>query len=207
VTGLRRDGDRVTGLRCGADVIPAGAVLLAAGAHSGRIDGLPADLLPIRPVKGQLLHLRRPADHPPEPIARRNIRGRAVYIVPRADGRVVVGATVEERGDDRTVTAGGVLELLQAAWELLPGIAEHELVETIAGLRPATPDNAPLLGWTALEGLAVATGHYRNGVLLTPVTSTSIAALLGGAAVPEALLPFDPCRVHRGEHRAAEVLA
>jgi glycine oxidase len=190
---LLRDADGVTGVRTDAGrAVTGGTVLLAAGAASGRLGGLPPGTVPVRPVKGQLLHLRRPDWEPDEPIATRNIRGLDVYIVPRADGRVVVGATVEERGEDRTVTAGGVLQLLQAAWELLPGLADHELVEATAGLRPGTPDNRPLLGWSALPGLAIATGHHRNGVLLTPITAELMADLLTGSA--EVPAPFDPRR-------------
>jgi glycine oxidase len=192
---LQRRDERVTGvaLRDGSK-LAAEQVLLAAGAASGRVEGLPAGSVPTRPVKGQLLHLRRPPSEPDQPIAERTIRGLDVYIVPRTDGRVVVGATVEERGWDLTVTAGAVLQLLQAAWELLPGLAEYELTETVAGLRPGTPDNRPLLGWGPLEGLAVATGHYRNGVLLAPITAECIAALLTGVEPPHDLAPFDARR-------------
>jgi glycine oxidase len=191
---LRRAGSRVVGVDGDGVDVGADRVLLAAGAASGRLEGLPDGLVPVRPVKGQLLHLRRPVDEPAEPIAARNIRGIDCYVVPRADGRVVVGATVEERGEDRTVTAGAVMDLLRAAWELLPGLYDHVLVETIAGLRPGTPDNRPLLGWTELDGLAVATGHYRNGVLLTPLTADRMADLLAGAEPAADLAPFDPRR-------------
>jgi glycine oxidase len=196
VAALNRPGARVTGVRSttGA-VVEADTVVLAAGADTATIEGLPPDLLPVRPVKGQLLHLRRPRWEPAEPpLATRNIRGLEVYIVPRADGRVVVGATVEERGFDRTITAGAVLDLLRAAWELLPGIAEYELVEAVAGSRPATPDNAPLVGPTGLDGLVAATGHYRNGVLLAPITAAGIVRLLTAGTVPHELSPFDPRR-------------
>jgi glycine oxidase len=196
VSAVLRDGDRVTGVRTASGTqVTGGTVVLAAGAASGRIEGVPAPLVPVRPVKGQLLHLRRPPWEPIDPpLASRNLRGIDVYIVPRSDGRVVVGATVEERGFDRTVTAGAVLDLLRAAWELLPGIAEYELVETVAGLRPGTPDNAPLVGPTELDGLVLATGHYRNGVLLTPVTAAGVSELLTTGALPERLAPFDPRR-------------
>lgn len=132
--------------------------------------------LPVRPVKGQLLRLRGP-----EPLLTHVVRGvaagRPVYLVPRADGELVVGATEEERGADPTVTAGGVLDLLRPAADLLPGVAELALAETLAGLRPGTPDNAPILGH--LHGnVWVAGGHYRHGVLLAPVTAHAIADLI-----------------------------
>jgi glycine oxidase len=146
---------------------------------------------PVRPVKGQLLYLRGPAD---QPLCQRNVRGLEVYVVPRGDGRVVVGATVEEQGFDTRVTAGAVGDLLRAALELLPDVAELELAETVVGLRPASPDNAPMLGPAGPEGLVVATGHYRNGILLTPVTADAIAELLATGRVPDLIAPFAPGR-------------
>jgi glycine oxidase len=122
------------------------------------------------------------------------VRGGHVYLVPRENGELVVGATSEELGWDTTVTAGGVYELLRDAHELVPGITELPLVETLAGLRPGSPDNAPLLGPCALPGLLLATGHHRNGVLLTPVTGDVMAALLTGEEVPEQARPFSPAR-------------
>ena len=174
--------------------LPADAVVLCAGSATSRVGGVPPDVLPtIRPVKGQLLHLRGPAAAAPAIGA---VRGLEVYVVSRGDGRVVIGATMEERGDDRTVTAGAVRELLRAAWELLPGIDEFTLVETVAGLRPATPDNAPVLGPTEIPGLHVAAGHFRNGILLTPVTADAVAAGLDGTT--DALLaPFRADRFAR----------
>lgn len=185
-------GDRVSGVRLDdGSVLLASAVVLACGAASAALAGVPAGLVPVRPVKGQLLHLR--GHLAGEPLARRVIRGLDVYVVPRADGRLVVGATVEEMGTDLRVTGGGVFELLRDAYELLPGIAELELVETTAGLRPGTPDNAPLLGRTTLDGLVVATGHYRNGILLAPSTSDLVVEVLAGKEPPE-LAAFDPRR-------------
>ena len=194
--GLRVAGGRVRGLVLdGGEALAAGTVVLAAGASSGALDGLdPALLPPVRPVKGQLLHLRGPAS---EPLARRNVRGLEAYVVPRADGRVVVGATVEEQGFDQRVTAGAVHHLLRAAAELLPDVDELELTETAVGLRPGSPDNAPLLGETGLDGLVVATGHYRNGILLTPVTAEAITELLLDGRTPEAIAPFSPRRFDR----------
>lgn len=173
------------------DRIEAPTVLLAAGCWTAGIEGVPPELLPpVRPVKGQLLHLRGPRE---APVCRHNVRGLDVYVVPRADGRVVVGATVEERGFDAAVTARAVHDLLRAALELLPDTGELELTETVAGLRPGSPDNAPLLGPLS-DGLLVAAGHYRNGILLTPVTADTIAELLVTGQVPELIAPFSPLR-------------
>jgi glycine oxidase len=152
------------------DEIDAEQVVLAAGAWSAAL----ADVR-VHPVKGQLLHLRtRPGA---APIAGRIIRTPRCYIVPRADGRVVVGATVEEKGFDTSVDAGAVHRLLEAAWEVLPDIWELEFVQTIAGLRPATPDNRPLIG-RAGDRVVYATGHHRNGILLAPLTGQLVAEAL-----------------------------
>jgi glycine oxidase len=145
----------------------------------------------VRPVKGQLLYLRGAAD---EQLLTHNVRGLDVYLVPRRDGRIVVGATVEERGFDMTVTAGAVYELLRDAFELVPGLSELELVECVAGLRPGSPDNAPMIGATGLDGLFVATGHYRNGILLTPLTAEAMAELLVSGTPPETIEPASPLR-------------
>jgi glycine oxidase len=197
VAELTLEGDRVTGVvLVGGERQAAGAVVLAAGCWSGRVGGLAAEVLPpVRPVKGQLLYLRGPADRP---LCSRNVRGLEVYVVPRGDGRVVVGATVEEQGFDTQVTAGAVHDLLRAALELLPDVAELELAETVVGLRPGSPDNAPMLGPAGPDGLVVATGHYRNGILLTPVTADAIAELLATGRVPELIASFGPERFAGG---------
>jgi len=154
---------------------------LASGCWAGSADWLPAAVRPeVRPVKGQILTLRGPAD---DPVCGRIVASERVYVVPREDGRLVVGATVEERGFDTTVTAGGVYELLREAYRLLPEIAELELVDAAAGLRPATADNLPLVGPGALKGLVLATGHYRNGVLLAPLTALQVTEALAAAEV------------------------
>lgn len=184
---------RVTGLALAdGHELPCGQVVLAAGAGTSRIGGLPVEALPpVRPVKGQLLHLRGGTD---PPLARRNVRGVGMYVVPRADGRVVVGSTVEERGDT-VVTAGAVFGLLRDAWELLPDVAECAFVEATAGLRPGSPDNAPVLGPSPhVEGLAFATGHYRHGLLLTPVTADAVSEWLATGSVPDLIAPFGPAR-------------
>jgi len=157
-------------------------VVLATGAWSGAAPWLPPLARPpVRPVKGQILTLR---GNPDQPVCQRMVASERVYLVPRPDGRLIVGATVEERGFDIQVTAGGVHELLREAYRALPDVAELELVETLAGLRPGTPDNAPLVGPGALDGLVLATGHYRNGILLTPISAEAVAALLAQDPLP-----------------------
>ncbi|ARP69810.1 glycine oxidase ThiO [Streptomyces pluripotens] len=175
----------------------AGQVVLAAGSLSGQLAGVPDALLPpVRPVKGQVLRLTVPRRYAPflNRTVRAVVRGSQVYLVPRENGELVVGATSEELGWDTTVTAGGVYELLRDAHELVPGITELPLAETRAGLRPGSPDNAPLLGPSGLDGLLLATGHYRNGVLLTPVTGDVLAQVLAGGELPEEARPFTPQR-------------
>lgn len=201
VAAVRIAGDRAAGVTLADGTsLDAPQVVLAAGVGTGAIAGLPRDAVPpVRPVKGQLLHLRPRGGQPP--LATRTIRGLDVYIVTRSDGRTVVGATVEEQGDDRTVTGGGVRQLLRDAWELLPGLDEYELTETVVGLRPGSPDNAPLLGPTGVDGLVVATGHYRNGILLTPVTAEALAHVLETGEVPALVAPFSPARFLTGARR------
>jgi glycine oxidase len=204
------EGERLVGVRTAAgEELRAAWTVLAAGAWSGRAEWLPQPARPpVRPVKGQILELRS-ADGPP-PCAR-ILASERVYLVPRPDGRLIVGATVEEQGFDTRVTGGGVHELLREAYRLLPDVAEMELVEAMAGLRPGTPDNLPIVGPGALDGLVLATGHYRNGILLAPLTGEAVAALLDGEPLPEALAaahparpPFQPHSDRRGD-RAVEV--
>ncbi|MEV8631760.1 glycine oxidase ThiO [Streptosporangium sp. NPDC051023] len=172
VAGLETDAGTVGGVRLATgETIGASRVVLAAGAWSGTLEGLPPEaVVPVRPVKGQIMRLRSPS-----PILRRCVRGvvhgSSVYLVPRGDGEVVVGATQEEMGFDTRVTAGGLWELLRDARELVPGVTELEMADVVAGLRPGTPDNLPLVGPTTLPGLSLATGHYRGGVLLAPLTA------------------------------------
>jgi glycine oxidase len=175
----------------------ADQVVLAAGSRSGQLAGVPDDVLPpVRPVKGQVLRLTVPKRYAPflSRTVRAVVRGSHVYLVPRLSGELVVGATSEELGWDTTVTAGGVYQLLRDAHELVPGITELPLTETRAGLRPGSPDNAPLLGPTELDGLLLATGHYRNGVLLTPVTGDAMAHVLTTGELPDEVRPFTPRR-------------
>jgi glycine oxidase len=196
--GLLVEADRATGVRTGSgEVVRADTVVLAAGCWSATLPGLPPEAAPpVRPVKGQILRLRVPPAYAPfvSHNLRGLIKGGGVYLVPRADGELVVGATVEEQGFDTTVTAGGVYELLRDAHELVPGLTELPLVETHAGLRPGSPDNAAMIGPTALPGLVLATGHHRNGILLTPVTADGVAELLATGTLPQLLAPCLPGR-------------
>ncbi|MFC8129519.1 glycine oxidase ThiO [Streptomyces sp. NPDC057302] len=191
-------GDRATGIvLTDGTALEAGQTVLAAGSLSGRLAGVPEGVLPpVRPVKGQVLRLTVPKRYAPflSRTVRAVVRGSHVYLVPRENGELVVGATSEELGWDTTVTAGGVYELLRDAHELVPGITELPLTETRAGLRPGSPDNAPLLGPSALSGLQLATGHYRNGVLLTPITGDVMAHALTTGELPDEARGFTPRR-------------
>jgi glycine oxidase len=192
-------GERLEGVRTGAgDELLAGHVVLATGAWAGAESWLPESARPpVRPVKGEILELRSAEGEAP---CERIVASERVYLVPRPDGRLIVGATTEERGFDATVTAGGVHELLREAYRLLPDVAEMELVEAMAGLRPGTPDNLPLIGHGEIEGLVLACGHYRNGILLAPITGEAIAGLLAGEPLPESLVAAEPVSSRFGVH-------
>ncbi len=172
-------------------------VLLAAGTGLRSVEGLAgAALPPLRSVKGHIVRLGAPDATSPVPLLARTVRGlvhgRSVYLVPRRDGSIVVGATVEERGGDTAVRAGAVHELLCDARAIVPGIDELALLETATGLRPATPDNMPRIGWTGLDGVLAAVGHFRNGILLAPLTAAAVVDLVGRrpmAPLIEALAP------------------
>src|SRR6185436_9030647 len=163
----------------GGERVAAERIVVAAGPWSGELPGIPDDArVPVRPVKGQSVRLRDPRG---AGLIERVVRWDGGYLVPRTDGRFVLGATMEERGFDTAMTAGGVHDLLRDASELVPGVLELEVEELIAGLRPGTPDNAPIVGASpAAPELVWATGHYRNGALLTPVTADLVAAALCG---------------------------
>jgi glycine oxidase len=201
---------RVTGVALeGGERMRARHLVIAAGAWSGSLAGLPAEArVPVRPVKGQILRLRDPAG---PGLLRRVVRFQGGYLVPRADGRYVLGATVEERGFDRHATAGGVYELLREAHEIVPGVSELQIEELCVGLRPGTPDNVPVIGSAgsrsaggpSLGGLTWATGHYRNGILLAPLTAELVLdALAGDSESPESW-KSDESRTS-GEARASD---
>jgi glycine oxidase len=196
------DGERLVGVRAadGAEV-HADAVVLCNGAWAGQTPWLPEEARPlVRPVKGEVIELKPREDGPP--VASRNIASERIYLVPRDDGRLIVGATQEERGFDTTVTAGGVHELLREAYRVLPNLAEMELAGMIAGLRPGSPDNLPIVGRGAVEGLVLATGHFRNGILLAPITADAVAATLAGTEPPAAIAAADPKRSSLVPHTA-----
>ncbi len=183
-TGIKtRDNEKHNG-----DVI-----VLSAGCESAQIQGLPDDVRPpVRPVKGQMLALQMESGITVKNVIR-TVRARyptSVYLVPRTDGRLIVGATSEEMGFDTRLTAGGVFELLRGAWEAVPGIYELPLLETWTGLRPGSRDNAPILGKTSIENLIYATGHYRNGILLTPITAYEISKLILTDETSETIASF-----------------
>lgn len=188
-------GDRVDGvvLEDGSR-LAAQTVVLAAGAWSSRVGLPPALAPPVRPVKGQTLRLRLPGEPVIGHVVRGTVEGWPMYVVPRDDGRLVVGASVEETGYDLSPRAGAVYQLLRDAQAVLPELAEATLEEVSTGLRPGSPDNAPVIGPAGIEGFVLATGHYRNGVLLAPVTADAVADLITTGAVPERIAPFAPAR-------------
>lgn len=205
VVELVVDGGRARGARTddGSDW-RADTVVLAAGAWSRDLPGLPAAVAPpVRPVKGQILRLGLPpAMRSAGPVLSHTVRaiarGSEVYLVPRADGELVVGATSEEQGFDETVTAGAVYQLLRDAQEVLPIVGELALVEARVGLRPGTPDNGPVVGRCPVEGLVLATGHYRNGILLSALTADAVVGLVAGRVPGPEWAPFSPDRFSKG---------
>jgi glycine oxidase len=192
VTAIEVSSGRVVALRLGAVRHECAIAVLAAGAWSGEIEGLsPEARVPVRPVKGQMLSLRM---NPADPLIRHVVWGPRAYLVPRSDGRLIVGGTVEERGFNTDLTAGGIFALLEGAWRILPGIEELPLDEMWVGFRPGSRDDAPLLGPSAVEGLVLATGHHRNGILLTPVTGEAVARYILTGKIDAAIEPFNAMR-------------
>jgi glycine oxidase len=176
----------------------SGHTVLAAGAWSRGIEGLPGDVRPpVRPVKGQTVRLQAAPDLLTH-VVRGSVKGHHVYVVPRATGELVVGASSEEAGFDVRPRAGAVYELLRDATTLIPELSEVTFTEVSTSVRPGSPDNAPLIGPTRLDGLIIATGHYRNGILLTPVTGDEVARLITDGKVPAILTAFAPDRFAGG---------
>jgi glycine oxidase len=186
---LECDARRVRGLRTAYGFAAAATVVNAAGAWAGELAGVPERArVPVRPVAGEMLALAIP----PQALRALVWLGHR-YLVPRGDGRLLVGATVQERGFDARVTAAGMHDLLDAALAAAPALAAFAVVETWAGLRPGSHDGRPYLGATALDGYVVASGHYRNGILLAPVTARALAELIVDGRA-DVLAPFAPGR-------------
>lgn len=197
VRGIAVEGGSVAGVEHEAGRIAAGAVVLAAGAWSMQVSGSDLPEGAVRPVRGQIAVLdTRP------PLLSRVVFSEKGYVVPRPDGRILCGSTMEEAGFEKAVTAGGLLHVLELAVEVAPALSSAPLVETWASFRPATPDGLPILGPGRIPGLFHASGHYRNGVLLAPVTADAVAAAVLGRAGPVDLAPFSPIRLApRGPRR------
>jgi glycine oxidase len=186
--GLDSTGGRITGVRVGDRHLPADVVVACAGAWSRDLPGLPDGLrLPVRPLKGQMIALRMT---PTAPLLRHVVWAPKAYLVPRRDGRLLIGATVEERGFDAALTAGGIYGLLDGAWRALPAIEELPIDEMWVGFRPGSRDDAPIIGPVAIDGLILATGHHRNGILLTPITADAICSLILTGQLPAAARGF-----------------
>lgn len=183
---------RVLGVVVGETLHPADIVVLAAGAWSRGVPAAPAAPLPVRPIKGQMLSLRM---DPAAPILSHVLWAPGAYLVPRRDGRLIIGATTEEKGFDQSLTAGGQLALLTNAWRALPTLEELPIAEQWVGFRPGSRDDAPILGASAeVDGLVYATGHHRNGILLLPVTTAVIAGLVLDGHMAQVAEPFGPGR-------------
>jgi glycine/D-amino acid oxidase-like deaminating enzyme len=165
VEAIWRDGGRCAGVTASGERIAAAHVVIAAGCFSAGIEGAAA-YAPVKPARGQMVALRREGVR-----IERVLWSESAYLVPRNDGRILAGATVEYAGFEKRVTAGGIQGLLDAAIEIAPELKHAEIVETWAGLRPDSPDHLPILGPTDIEGLTIATGHFRSGILLAPVTA------------------------------------
>lgn len=189
VKTISNDAGRIDGIvLADGRKVAADVVVLAAGAWSRSIDGLAPELRPpVRPIKGQMLALRM---DPAAPLLTHVVWAPGAYLVPRLDGRLLVGATVEEKGYDTSLTAGGILTLLEAAWRVVPAVEELPIDEMWVGHRPGSRDDAPILGTGLIDGLIYATGHHRNGILLTPITADAIAELVLEGAADPAIRPF-----------------
>lgn len=194
VEALETQNGRVQGVRIGGEVVRADAVIHATGAWAGSLAGLPPEAKPpVRPLKGQMLALQM---DPAAPVLNHVVWAPKTYLIPRLDGRLLIGATVEERGFDESITAGGLLSLLDTAWRVLPTIEELPVVETWVGFRPTSRDDAPIFGPTSVEGLFMATGHHRNGILLAPLTADAVSEAVLKGSMPAIAAPFQLDRFH-----------
>jgi glycine oxidase len=197
VTGILTEKGRATGVEAGAERIAAAQVVVAAGCYSGLIP-LVARYAPTRPVRGQMAALETPAVR-----LRRTVRSELGYLVPRPNGRIVAGSTLEDVGYEKGLTAGGLERVLTGAVRMVPALAEAPVVETWSGLRPDTPDHLPVLGPTDLAGLSIATGHFKDGILLAPVTARLAREWITGQPASIRLDEFSPLRFLRASGAAA----
>lgn len=199
VNSLILDGRRCIGVSTGAEKFAAKIVVLAAGCYTGQIvdgSGKLRDSIPTKPVRGQMIALRADGVN-----LQRVIRSEEGYLVPRRDSRILAGSTLEDAGFDKNVTPEGLQGILDAAREIVPALAKAKILESWAGLRPGTPDALPIIGATEFEGLFVATGHYRNGILLAPSTAKALKKVILSGAVDDAIAPFSPSRFAQTEPR------
>lgn len=196
VQSIWREGTRCAGASVQGEKISAKFTIIAAGSFSSQIAGV-EEYAPVIPAKGQMLSLRCDAAK-----IDRVLWSERIYIVPRNDGRILCGATVEHVGFDRAVTAGGIHSNLNGAIEMAPVLAQASVEETWAGLRPDTPDHLPILGPTDLEGLFIATGHFRSGVLLTPITAKLMAEFVAGKTPSVDCSRFNPMRFRAAKESA-----
>ena len=194
IIGVVTAGGKVSAIETAEDTILTDMVILAAGAWSRNLAGIPDSSRPlVRPLKGQMIAVQM---EPENPLIESVIWGPgngivpSIYLAPKSNGRLVIGATVEEMGFDTELTAGGIMELLRLAWDVLPGIYDLPLVESWAGLRPASRDDAPILGPSKTKGLVLATGHHRNGILLAPLTAKAVCNYVRRGEVGESIKPF-----------------
>jgi glycine oxidase len=183
--------ETVAGVELDGETITADTVVVCAGAWSGTIDGMPADVVPqVRPIRGQILRLTRTTDFAMKHV----VRGPRAYLLPKDDGTVVVGATQEEAGFDATPTAGGIKTILENAWEMVPSIYDLPIERVEVGLRPGTRDHLPLVGATRIHGLIMATGHFRHGILFAPTTADAVCRGILTGDFGEDVAAFAPDR-------------
>ena len=203
-TALIRDAARCSGVHTPQGRIMAGHVVIAAGCFSGELPGEIRRYAPTHPVRGQMVALRQPAISGAHRESAASNRGPALiqrvlrsghgYLVPQGDDRILAGSTLEDGQSRKHVSPTGLMKILGAASELVPALQNAEILETWAGLRPGTPDHLPILGPTDIDRLIIATGHYRNGILLAPITAKLIAAWVCGETVTQDAAPFSPMR-------------
>jgi glycine oxidase len=193
-----RNGDRCVGLLLQNEKVEAKWTIIAAGCFSATIEGI-AQYVPVRPAKGQMAALR--AD---DLKIERVLWSEKIYLVPRNDGRILAGATVEYAGFDKRTTAGGIAKILSAAIDLVPGLANARIEETWAGLRPDSPDHLPILGPTDVDGLLIATGHFRSGILLAPITARLVREWIMERRVRADWDRFSPLRFQTEQPEASK---